>query len=413
MSKPTAVGLLFPVKGHLAERYAAALTEATGARCTLNNFAVDRMGWSPQLAAQLGDSYLGSDGMRYAIILSPDQGNAPVLRRRYSYENALVDMVYDESRATLLYVIEHEPLVAELDNGQTFCRSAIDLFGIQQVVAHIETPQRTLAKTKELLNLAEGLKAQARLLDDSYIDQMLTLVRAVGDPRRRPLPPDMQLPVRSLWAEIDGVVYVLRPANGRSGDTLVISTRATSALARLPVLSFEIDDPGLVDVLHQQGYLRFGNQQALLKKRLGELELDALLLANEQDVPQDEVGRRRLFNRSAAARSALPSLYWELSDEQKRLNAGAHFDAAHLSPEARWALSTPGGDTEIMVNMLARFVRYDYRLMVHHQRRSIEAEWERYTPAKRAYLQRAFPALTQGFVASDQSDAATATANSA
>lgn len=402
MSKPTAEGTLFPVKGHLAERYAAALAHATGARCGLNAFSIDRMGWSPQLAAQLGDSYLGSDGMRYAIILSPDQGSAPLLRRRYSYESALIDMIYDEARATLLHVIEHEPLVAEFDNGQTFCRSAIDVFGIQQAVAHIETPQRTLAKTKELLDLAEGLKVQARLLDDSYIEQMLTLVRAVGDPRRRPLPPDVQLPVRSLWAEIDGVVYVLRPSSGRNGDTLVISTRATSALARLPLLSFEVDDPNLVDVLHQQGYLRFGNQEALLKKRLGELELEALLLANEENVPQNEVERRRRFNRSAAARAALPSLYWELSDEQKRLNAGASFDPAHLSPDARWALSTPGGDTEIMVNLLARFVRYDYRLMVHHQRRSIEAEWERYTPAKRAYLQLAFPALTQGFVAFEQ-----------
>ena len=66
--------------------------------------------------------------------------------------------------------------------------------------------------------------------------------------------------------------------------------------------------------------------------------------------------------------------------------------------EARWALATPLRDTEIVVNLLSRFVRFDYRLLVAHQRRSVQASWSRYSAAKRQHLEAMFPYLTQGFV---------------
>ena len=48
--------------------------------------------------------------LRYAIILSPDQATAPLLRRRFSYEAALIEKVYIDARATLLNLIEYEPV---------------------------------------------------------------------------------------------------------------------------------------------------------------------------------------------------------------------------------------------------------------------------------------------------------------
>src|SRR5918911_1215385 len=117
MSKLPWDGPLFPVKGHLTERYALALKHARGLPCPLAEFNVDRMGWSPQLAAALGDDYLSGEALRYAIILSPDQATAAPLRRRFSYEAALIEKVYLEARATLLNLIEYEPVVVELDNG--------------------------------------------------------------------------------------------------------------------------------------------------------------------------------------------------------------------------------------------------------------------------------------------------------
>ena len=58
MSKLPWHGPLFPVKGLLAERYALTLKHIAKLDCPLQEFSIDRLGWSPQLAAKLGDDYL-------------------------------------------------------------------------------------------------------------------------------------------------------------------------------------------------------------------------------------------------------------------------------------------------------------------------------------------------------------------
>jgi hypothetical protein len=398
MSKLPWHGPLFPVKGHLAERYALALKHARGMDCPIAEFSVDRMGWSPQLAAALGDDYLGGEALRYAIILSPDQAGASLLRRRFSYEAPLMELVYLEARATILGLIEYEPVVVELDNGLTFCRTPTDALNIQAALARIETPRGTLAKSRQLLELANGLGEKVRLLDDSYIDQMLALAKDVGDPRRRPMPPGLRVPVGSLWAMVAGAVYVLRPLPGRRGDTIVVATRVDDALKSLPALAVELDDAVLVDLLLEAGFLRFGNEGTLLRKRLGELELEALLAVGEQAPAAEGAARRRQLAANSAAQAALPPLYWELDGEQKRLAAGGSFDPRRLSVEARWALAVPARDPDVVGHLMARFVRFDYRLMTHHHRRIVRAEWGRYSEAKQRYLEATYPYITQGFV---------------
>ncbi len=394
-------GPLFPVKAHMAERYAAALKHARGLECTLTEFGVDRMGWSPQIAATLGEDYLGDEALRYAIILSPDQATAPPLRRRFSYEAALIEKVYLEAREALLTLVEGEPVVVEMDNGLTFCRNSVDVLGIQAVVARIDTPRDTLAKTRTLLELSQGLAEKSRLLDESYIDRMLELVKVVGDPRRRQLPPGIRLPnagrlLGSLWAEVAGPVYVLRSPAQKPGETLVVAARPDEALRQFPVVPLELGDPLVVDIFHQEGLLHYNNVVTLLRKRLGELEIEALLAAGVAPAV-DATARRRQFGGAPAAQAALPQLYWELDAEQKRQAAGAPFDPVRLSAEARWALSTPARDAEVVGHLLARFVRYDYRMMALHHRRIIRAEWGRYSEAKRRYLETMFPYMTQGF----------------
>jgi hypothetical protein len=398
MSKLPWHGPLFQVKGHLAERYALALKQITKLDCPLAEFTIDRLGWSPQLAAKLGEDYLGAAALRYAIILSPDQAAAPPIHRHFSYEAALIEHVYLEARATLLSLVEYEPVVVEMDGGVTFCRTAGDLLGVQAALARIDTPRNTLGKTRKLLELGQGLGEKVRLLDEGYIDQMLALVKDVGDPRRRVMPPGVRVAVSSLWAEVDGIVYVLRPPDGMAGDTLLIATRPGDAGRGMPVTALELDEPRVVDLLRQAGFLRYDNGPMLLPKRLGELEVEALLLSGESAPAADGVARRRQLAGSKEAQAALPPLYWELDAERKRLAGGGALDLAQLSVEARWALATPACEPEVVGHLLARFVRYDYRLMGHHHQRIVEAEWSRYSQAKRCYLEAAFPYMTQGFM---------------
>jgi hypothetical protein len=388
---------LFPVQGHLAERYALALQEVSGAELPVSAFRIDRMGWSPQIAAVLGEDYLGADALRAAIILSPDQAQAPPLRRRFSYEAALIERVYLEARPTLLSLVADQPVIVELDNGLPFCRTATDVLHIQTVRATVDTPGATLATSRALLELADGLGDGARLLDNAYVDRMLTLAKQVGDPRRRVQPPELDLHVGSLWADVYGGVYVLRPPTELNAETLVIAVRPDLALARMPVRSLALDDLAALDLLHRDGWLRYPPPTVLLRRRLGELEAEALLAVGEEPA-SDAAARRKQLARSQRAQAELGELYWELDAEQKRVAAGGLFAPEKLSAPARWALSAPARDPEVVGHLLSRFVRFDYRLFVQHHRRSLQAEWPRYSAAKRRYLAAQFPYMTEGFV---------------
>lgn len=227
-------------------------------------------------------------------------------------------------------------MIVEMDSGITFCRVAADLLGISAVVAQADTPRATLARTRELLGLGQGLGAQVRLLDDTYIDQILALVAQVGDPRKRALPGEIRLPIGSLWADVAGTTYMLRPPAGMPCHTLLIAIRPGTFGSSVPVTALEIDEPPLVQVLHQHGYIHFDNAPMLLPKRLGELEIEALLAAGEPAPAADGAARRRQFASTPAAQAALPTLYWELDGLQKRIIAGGALHPAQLSVEARW-----------------------------------------------------------------------------
>lgn len=386
-------GALFNVSGKLAARYAEALKSACGRECPLNEFQVDRLGWSPQLAALLGRDYLACDALRYAIILSPDQGEAPLLMRRFSYEAALAGQVYQAARPTLLNLIEHEPVIVELDNGLSFCRGVTDVLAIKRIEACLRTPRETLSKTGQLLGLAEGLRREARLLDDAYIGQMLALVKEVGDPERRPLPPPLLAEADSLWADLDSPIYVLRGTDRRQAAPIVITIRPDLVPRDLPCTPAELA-PELVDMLHALGYLNYLSSEAAFEGRIEELERDALLGAGMQ-FSAGKRERRRQLTQTAEVKGLLPPIYWELDSELKRLQAGGSFNPQRLSVEGRWAVSAPARAHAVIVHLLARFVRYDYRLLAAHHARSVQAEWPRYSAAKRNYLAEQFPLLAQ------------------
>ncbi len=164
------------------------------------------------------------------------------------------------------------------------------------------------------------------------------------------------------------------------------------------LVALEIDDPHVIDLLVQSGFVHYTTVPTLLPKRLAELETEALLAVGESAPARDATARRRQLAANPSVRSALPSLYWELDALQKHLPAGA-FDPARLSVEARWALATPARDAEVLGHLIARFVRFAHATMAFHHRRIIGAEWERYSEAKRRYLAATFPYMIQGFVA--------------
>ncbi len=392
-------GPLFPVKGRLAARYAQALKHVLGLECPLTSFSVDRAGWSPQLAATLGADYLGAGALRHAIILSPDQASAPPVRRRFSYEAPALEMVYLRARATLLTLIEHEAVIVELDTSHPFCRSAVDLLAVSGVEACFSTPNDTLGKTQRLLELAAGLREKARLLDNAYIEQMLAMVKDVGDPRQRALPDPLRLPVESVWAEIGGGVYVLRRLDKEERRyPVVITAQPDAGVQALEVTALTLDDPALVDLLHGLEWLKYNVTEELLRRRLTEMEVDALLAADEPAPATSDSERRRQLARHPNVQELLPPIYWELDTLLKHWGPHA-FNPGKLSAAAKWALAQPAAAADVVGHLVARFTPFDYATFTHHHRWTVEQEWPGYSAAKRRYLAEKFPYLTASFIA--------------
>ena len=86
-------GRLWPVtEPHLVERYNQALEGFGLKRVDLETFNIDMAGYSPEVAAALGDQqYLDPHGVnRRFIILTPAQRDLPVVHTRFSNTSQLM-----------------------------------------------------------------------------------------------------------------------------------------------------------------------------------------------------------------------------------------------------------------------------------------------------------------------------------
>ena len=116
-------GRLLPVdQPHLIERYNKALV-AFGLRPTaLKSFDIDRSGFSPQVADELGDpQYLDPHEInRRFIILTPAQQDLPVVHTAFSNTSQLLYEFFDKNRRAIDALLrkrgkELQPDLAGLD----------------------------------------------------------------------------------------------------------------------------------------------------------------------------------------------------------------------------------------------------------------------------------------------------------
>ena len=81
-------GLVAVVDPHMVARYNACLQALGVSPTALERFAIDGLGWSPQVAREKDDpDYLShGEANLYAIILSPEQAGRPVYRPMHSFD---------------------------------------------------------------------------------------------------------------------------------------------------------------------------------------------------------------------------------------------------------------------------------------------------------------------------------------
>ncbi|MCO5065091.1 MAG: hypothetical protein M9924_11845 [Rhizobiaceae bacterium] len=206
-------GRLLPVEEpHLIERYNKAL-KAFGLKPTkLKKFEIDRTGFSPQVANELGDLlYLDPNEVnRRFIILTPQQIDLPVVHTAFSNTGQLIfEFMSKNSRAIDALTIK-DVIYGEIEDSVNKVESIEDLLSINQVEFKVLSAEDVLGKAAELGKLVDRLKLEPDAWrDDKLLNRMVELAKVTGDIRENALVPDQVIfRHNAFWTSHFGGIYV-------------------------------------------------------------------------------------------------------------------------------------------------------------------------------------------------------------
>jgi hypothetical protein len=206
-------GRLLPVEEpHLIERYNKAL-KAFGLKPTkLEKFDIDRTGFSPQIAEELGDPlYLDPNEVnRRFIILTPAQADLPVVHTAFSNTSQLVYEFFSKNSRAIDALTIKDVIYGEIEDSVSRVEDIEDLISINQVEFRVLSAEDVLGKASELATLVDRLKQEPDAWrDNKMLERMVELAKVTGDIRENALVPDQVIfRHNAFWTSHFGGLYV-------------------------------------------------------------------------------------------------------------------------------------------------------------------------------------------------------------
>jgi hypothetical protein len=187
-------GRLLPIdQPHLIDRYNKALTAFGLGPTGLKAFDIDRSGFSPQIADELGDpQYLDPNEVnRRFIILTPAQQDLPVVHTAFSNTSQLLYEFFDKNRRAIDALTIKDVIYGEIEDSVSKVENIDDLISINQVEFRVLSAEDVLGKAAELGKLVDRLKQEPDAWrDDAMLERMVELAKICGDIRENALVPD-------------------------------------------------------------------------------------------------------------------------------------------------------------------------------------------------------------------------------
>lgn len=206
-------GRLLPVdEPHLIDRYNKAL-KAFGLEPTkLKSFEIDRTGFSPEIAEELGDyQYLDPNEVnRRFIILTPSQIDLPVVHTAFSNTSQLLYEFMSKNQRAIDALTIKDVIYGEIEDSVSKVEDIEDLLSISQVEFRVLSAEDVLGKAAELGKLVDKLKQEPEAWrDDAMLQRMVDLAKVCGDIRENALVPDQVIfRHNAFWTSHFGGVYV-------------------------------------------------------------------------------------------------------------------------------------------------------------------------------------------------------------
>ncbi|MBT1156612.1 hypothetical protein J1C56_13510 [Aminobacter anthyllidis] len=206
-------GRLLPVdEPHLIDRYNKAL-KAFGLEPTkLKSFEIDRTGFSPEIAEELGDyQYLDPNEVnRRFIILTPSQIDLPVVHTAFSNTSQLLFEFMSKNQRAIDALTIKDVIYGEIEDSVSKVEDIEDLLSISQVEFRVLSAEDVLGKAAELGKLVDKLKQEPEAWrDDAMLQRMVDLAKVCGDIRENALVPDQVIfRHNAFWTSHFGGLYV-------------------------------------------------------------------------------------------------------------------------------------------------------------------------------------------------------------
>jgi hypothetical protein len=384
---------------HLVARYNKALAGFGLRPTTLDTFDIDMTGFSPQIAAELGDKdYLDPNRVnRRFIIITPEQENLPVVHTSFSNTAALMHEFFAANARAINAITIKDALYGEIEDSVSVVESLEDLLSINQVGFKVLSAEDTLSKAAELRQLVDRLKTDANAWrDDEMLTRMVELAKLTGDIRKNELVPD-KLVFRhdAFWANHFGGVYIF--LNDRNA-TVICDPEAPGFRRSRPwqVSYIPITDHAKVyDFLAQSGRIELPRaswvESSGLYRHRSEMVLSQLANQSDPEVDLSTVDRiwfQTWMHRNSALISRDGS-YPFLQEAIRNIATTGSIRMEEVPPAWRFMLirAKPDHPDQWLTNrLIAQMVPADFVSRFVFDKQGFYASYERYGEKFREYV---------------------------
>ena len=226
-------GRLLPIEEpHLIARYNKALAAFGLPPTAREKISIDRTGFSPEVAEDLGDiHYLDPNQVnRRFIILTPLQVRLPVVHTAFSNTSQLLYEFLTANARVIDALTIKDVIYGEIEDSVTKVEDIEDLLSIAQVEFRVLSAEDVTGKAAELATLIDRLKQEPDFWrDTAALEHMVDLARVTGDIRENALVPEQVIfRHNAYWTSHFGGLYVFVDP----GMTTVISDPSAPGFRR-------------------------------------------------------------------------------------------------------------------------------------------------------------------------------------
>jgi hypothetical protein len=217
---------------HLIERYNKALRAFGLPPTARDKISIDRTGFSPEVAQDLGDdNYLDPNQInRRFIILTPLQASLPVVHTAFSNTSQLLYEFMTANARVINALTIKDVIYGEIEDSVAKVEDIEDLLSINQVEFRVLSAEDVTGKAAELATLIDRLKQEPDLWrDTAALEHMVELAKVTGDIRENALVPEQVIfRHNAYWTSHFGGLYVFVDP----GMTTVISDPSAPGFRR-------------------------------------------------------------------------------------------------------------------------------------------------------------------------------------